>query len=154
VAQRAEKGDDASILAGVARSLPALVASYRLTQKAAGVGFDWPDTGSVFAKLEEEKGELERAVSSGEPSAIEAEVGDLLFTAANLARKLNVDPEAALALSNRKFVRRFHSVEADLRALDERLGDVPLERLDRLWNEAKAKEAQLAVGAQPNSERK
>ena len=156
VAQREFKGEGGSILAGVSRSLPALVASYRLTQKAAGVGFDWPETGAVFAKLAEETAELHQAIEDSDKAAVEAELGDLLFTTANLARKLDVDPEAALAGANRKFRRRFESVEIELRQRGARLGDAPLALLDELWNEAKAKEPQFvgAADEQPSSDRK
>jgi ATP diphosphatase len=143
VEQRAQDGTEGSLLAGVSRSLPALVASYRLTQKAAGVGFDWPDTSGVFAKLTEETAELRRAIDAGSADAAREEVGDLLFTVANLARKLNVDPEAALAGTNLKFRRRFEAVERALSRDGERLGDVGLDRLDELWN--RAKEAERAA---------
>jgi MazG family protein len=108
-----------SLLSGVPGSLPALLGAYRLTQKAAGVGFDWPDAAAVFAKAEEEIGELRQALAAegpGRREAVQEEVGDLLFTLANLARKLEVDPEAALAGTNRKFRQRFEHVEKGLEA--------------------------------------
>src|SRR4029079_14908947 len=98
-----EEPGRASLLAGVPASLPALLGAYRLTQKAAGVGFDWPDAGAVLAKVDEGIGELRAAQAAGDREKIQEEVGDLLFTVANLARKLGVDPEAALAGTNRKF---------------------------------------------------
>src|SRR6185369_4483712 len=102
-----EEPGRASLLAGVPTSLPALLAAYRLTQKAAGVGFDWPDAGAVLKKVDEETAELRDALAVGNRDAMREEIGDLLFTLANLARKLDLDPEAALAGTNRKFRHRF-----------------------------------------------
>lgn len=127
----------ASLLAGVPASLPALLAAYRLTQKAAGVGFDWPDAAAVIAKAEEEIGELRGAIAAGAAPAVREEVGDLLFTVANLARRLDVDPEAALAAANRKFRHRFEHVERGLAALGKPLGEATLAEMDALWEAAK-----------------
>jgi MazG family protein len=128
----------ASVLAGVPTSLPALLAAYRLTQKAAGVGFDWPDAAPVLAKAEEEIGELRQALAAGgATAAVREEVGDLLFTVANLARKLDMDPEAALAAANGKFRQRFLFIEQGLAARGQRLGEASLEEMDGLWDEAK-----------------
>ena len=129
--------DRASLLAGVPASLPALLAAYRLTQKAAGVGFDWPTAAAVLGKAEEEIGELRRALAAGAAAAVREEAGDLLFTMANLARKLEIDPEAALAAANRKFRQRFERVERGLAARGRRLGEATLAELDALWEEAK-----------------
>jgi len=137
----AEADGRRSLLAGVPSSLPALVGAYRITQKAAGVGFDWPDAVAVLAKLEEELDELRRALRGGEPArraAAAEEIGDLLFTVANLARKLDVDPEAALAQTNLKFRRRFAHVEQGLAATGRKLGEASLEELDELWEKAKS----------------
>lgn len=133
---------DRSLLAGVPESLPPLVAAYRITQKAAGVGFDWPDAAAVLAKLHEEVAEVEAEVAGGEAGepdrqALAGEIGDLLFTVVNLARKLEVDPDAALASTNAKFRRRFRHIEARLAEEGRNLADVDLEALDRLWEEAK-----------------
>jgi len=140
------------LLQGVAPSLPALLAAYRLTQKAAGVGFDWPEAAAVLEKVDEEVAEL-RAALARRPApstegagpdarhaaqdAVVEEVGDLLFTVANLARKLDVDPEAALAAANRKFRRRFAQVEAGLAARGKTPADSTLAEMDELWAEAK-----------------
>jgi ATP diphosphatase len=132
-----EEPGRASLLAGVPASLPALLGAYRLTQKAAGVGFDWPDAGAVFAKMEEETGELREAVSAGDREAAREEIGDLLFTLANLARKLDVDPEAALAGTNRKFRHRFGKVEEGLAAQGRTAAEATLAEMDALWDEAK-----------------
>ncbi len=147
--RKVKKDPGRSVLAGVSASLPALLSSYRLTQKAAGVGFDWPDASSVLDKVEEELGELRQALERGEEStdreatrdasreAIAEELGDLLFTLANLGRKLDLDPEAALARANLKFRRRFEAIEAGLAAAGKSPADATLEEMDALWNEAK-----------------
>jgi ATP diphosphatase len=134
------RGESASLLAGVPDSLPALLAAYRLTQKAAGVGFDWPEASAVLDKVEEEVAELRAEMAAGRDAAAVAEAGDLLFTVANLVRKLGADPEAALAATNARFRRRFAAVEAALAARGERLEEVGLEELDRLWEMAKGEE--------------
>ena len=128
-----------SLLEGVPDSLPPLVAAYRMTQKAAGVGFDWPDAEAVLEKLAEEAAELSAEMASGPGGreALRGEVGDLLFTAVNLARKLGVDPDGALAETNAKFRRRFRHIEERLAADGRNLAEVGLEELDRLWEEAK-----------------
>ena len=102
-----------SALDGVARALPALMRAEKLTKRAARVGFDWPSVREVIDKIEEELHEAEREIAADAPKArLEDEVGDLLFAVANLARKLGLDPEAALRGTNDKFVRRFHHIEA------------------------------------------
>ena len=132
-----------SLLAGVPASLPALVGCYRLSQKAAGVGFDWPDAPAVLAKVHEELGEVERELPAAgdDPAAraaLEDELGDLLFAVANLARHAGVDPERALARTNAKFRRRFAHVERGVAASGRQLADVALDELEALWQEAKA----------------
>jgi ATP diphosphatase len=137
---RQEPGRRGSLLAGVPASLPALLAAYRLTQKAAGVGFDWQQAAAVVDKLEEEIGELRQALTQGEEAAAAAvreEVGDLLFTVANLARKLGVDPEAALAGTNRKFRQRFARIEEELAARGKTPADATLAEMDEIWQAAK-----------------
>jgi MazG family protein len=138
-AEQKPAGD--SLLAGVPSSLPALIAAYRLTQKAAGVGFDWDDAEGPLAKLEEEIGELREAIRTGRPSTeITSEIGDLLFSAANLSRKLKRDPEAALARTNLEFRRRFGFIERRLAQLGRSLNDASLEEMETLWEEAKGSE--------------
>ena len=129
-----------SLLSGVPNSLPALLGAYRLTQKAAGVGFDWPDAAPVLDKAEEEVAELREALAQGDREAVREEVGDLLFTLANLARKLDVDPEAALAATNLKFRRRFARVEEGLAARGKTAAESTLEEMDELWEAAKGEE--------------
>ncbi len=128
-----------TLLGGVPSSLPALLGTYRLTQKAAGVGFDWPDAASVLDKAEEEIAEVREALAEGNAAHVREEIGDLLFTLANLARKLDVDPEAALAGTNRKFRTRFAAVEEGLAAKGKSAAEATLEEMDELWEAAKGR---------------
>jgi len=140
--ERAQKGEaDGSVLAGVSRGLPALRRAVKLQKRAARVGFDWPDTGPVFAKLREEAEELEQAIAADDADNMEEEIGDLLFVLTNLARHLKVDPGAALRRSNRKFEQRFRAMEALAaeRGLD--LTSLDLEQQDALYEEIKAARA-------------
>lgn len=136
--KHAAKGAPESHLAGVPATLPALLAAYRMTQKAAGLGFDWSSTGDVVAKLDEELAELRVALDSEGPDRVRDEIGDLIFTVANLARHLGVDPEAALAGTNLKFRRRFAHMEKALAARGDRMPDTPIDALEELWEQAKA----------------
>jgi MazG family protein len=133
------RGPGTSLLAGVPASLPALLAAYRIGQKTAGVGFDWPGAVEVLAKLEEELEELraELAVEDDNMEAVSDELGDLLFTLANLARHLGVDPEAALAHANRKFRRRFGAMEGVFQEQGQGIGEATLEELEAAWQQAK-----------------
>jgi len=139
------RSGEASVLAGVAPTLPALLQAERLTRKAAGVGFDWNDVEGVLAKLDEEIAELRRSLDgaqegSRDTDAVTDELGDLLFTVANLARHLGLDAEGALAAANAKFRRRFEEVERTLRARGRRLDEATLEEMENAWREAKARE--------------
>jgi len=134
------KAENKSILSGVPQSMPALLKASRLTEKASRVGFDWRRTSDVFDKLDEEIGELREAIDQSDPAAIHDEVGDLLFTIANIARKVNVNPEEALQSTNRKFMRRFQSMESHVHERGQNLDQLQLEEMDRLWDEAKAEE--------------
>ncbi len=129
------------LLDGVPESLPALVGAYRMSQKAAGIGFDWPDTDGVVDKIREELAEVETELQSGPSDRLRAEIGDLLFAVANLARHRGIDPEAALASTNQKFRRRFAAVEDGLRARGTAPGQADLETMEALWNQAKELEA-------------
>lgn len=142
-AERARQGKDRGVLGGVPRSLPALTRAQRVGEKVARVGFDWPDARGSRSKVEEELGELDRAFESGDPAAIEEELGDVLFALGNLARHAGVDAEGALRRTIDKFTRRFEHVE---RRVIERHGGWPsrasddtltLEELDGYWDEAK-----------------
>jgi MazG family protein len=134
------KAENKSVLSGVPQSLPALLRASRLTEKAARVGFDWRRTEDVFHKLDEEIAELHEAIASGDETKVHDEVGDLLFTIANIARKLNVNAEEALQSTNRKFTRRFGSMESRVRESGRNVDDLTLEEMDALWDEAKAAE--------------
>lgn len=134
------KKENKGVLSGVPGSLPALLRAGRLTEKAARVGFDWRRTEDVFEKVDEEIAELREAVASGRQESIEDELGDLLFTIANVARKVGVNAEEALQSTNRKFTRRFESMERDVHASGRNLDALTLEEMDRLWAEAKAGE--------------
>jgi MazG family protein len=145
------KGDGAgSVLDDVPVALPALTRAVKLQSRAARVGFDWPSLDPVLAKIEEEIAELKSAIAdekrekreAGAPASKEVteEFGDLLFVMANVGRHLGVDPEASLRDANAKFVRRFHSIEAALRAEGRGPEDSTLEEMDQLWDEAKAAE--------------
>ncbi|MGA8768052.1 MAG: nucleoside triphosphate pyrophosphohydrolase [Candidatus Acidiferrales bacterium] len=133
-----------SILGGVPRSLPAVLEAYQLTRRASHVGFDWENLGGIFDKLDEEKRELAAVAPPGrggatKPSArLEEEVGDLLFVGVNVARFLGVDPEIALKSANRKFKQRFQWMESAAAREGHRFADLPRERMEELWNEAKA----------------
>ncbi len=134
------KAENKSVLSGVPQALPALLKASRLTEKAARVGFDWRRTEDVFHKLDEEMAELREAVGKGERDATHDEVGDLLFTIANVARKLEINPEEALQSTNRKFMRRFEAMEAAVRERGKNLDELTLEEMDALWDAAKAAE--------------
>lgn len=128
------------VLDDVPVGLPALTRAAKLTKRAGRVGFDWPSTDEVFDKLAEEIEELRVEIAAGDKDKAREELGDLLFVVANLARKLDVEPEDALRGANAKFVRRFGFIEAEL-ARDGRTPDQStLEEMDRLWDAAKAAE--------------
>jgi MazG family protein len=128
------------VLDDVPVGLPALARAAKLTKRAARVGFDWPSTDEVFAKLDEEVAELRVEIAAGDLDKAREEMGDLLFVVANLARKLGVEPEDALRGANAKFVRRFGFIETEL-ARDGRTPDQSdLAEMDGLWDAAKAAE--------------
>lgn len=134
------KAENKSVLSGVPQAMPALLKASRLTEKAARVGFDWRRTEDVFHKIDEELAELREAVDGGAKEHIHEEIGDLLFTIANIARKVNVNPEEALQSTNRKFMRRFESMESRVREQGRNIDDLTLEEMDALWDAAKAAE--------------
>jgi MazG family protein len=138
--QDERKAENKSVLSGVPQAMPALLKASRLTEKAARVGFDWRRTEDVFDKIDEELRELREVVAAGDQEHIHEEIGDLLFTIANIARKVNVNAEEALQSTNRKFMRRFESMESRVREREQNLDQLELEEMDRLWDEAKAAE--------------
>ncbi len=127
----------AGVLDDVALALPALTRAVKLQKRAARVGFDWPDTGQVVDKITEEARELVEARDSGDTNHLHEEFGDLLFVMANLARHLNIDPEAALRDANAKFTRRFGEIERRLAAQGRRPEQSDLAEMDALWNAVK-----------------
>lgn len=129
-----------SVLEGVPRSLPALVKANRIQDKVAGVGFDWEKPEQVFEKVQEELGELQVEVASGEVDKIESEFGDVLFSMINYARFLGVNPENALERTNKKFIKRFQYLEKNAKKMGKDLQDMTLKEMDVFWNEAKTKE--------------
>ena len=138
-AERAGKAET-GVLDGIAMGLPALTRAVKLQKRAARVGFDWPSTDEVVAKITEEAAELAEARDKLTQAEVTEEFGDLLFVMANLARHLEVDPEAALRAANAKFTRRFNKIEAFLAAEGKRPADSDLAEMDALWNRAKAEE--------------
>jgi nucleoside triphosphate diphosphatase len=160
-----ETDSEQSVLAGVSSKMPALMEAYKLSSRAAHVGFDWPEIEGLFAKLEEETEELRQELKavptlhskgqsvakgiagSGRPQVLpelrerlEDEVGDLFFVLVNVARYLSLDPESALRKTNRKFKRRFQWMEERLRASDRTPQQASMDELESLWQEAKQQE--------------
>lgn len=131
-------GVDASILGDIPRGLPEWIRARKLQKRAASVGFDWPGATEVLAKLDEELGELRQEIDSGGARAkIEDEFGDVLFVLANLARKLDIDPGAALRGANAKFERRFRRMEQVAAAHGDTLERMPLDAQEALWSQAR-----------------
>ncbi|HZG53691.1 MAG TPA: nucleoside triphosphate pyrophosphohydrolase [Pyrinomonadaceae bacterium] len=152
-AGKAEAAKDSSLLDGVSAKAPALMEAHQLTTKAARVGFDWENVEQIFDKLHEEVDELKAAIQESgnaagdavDPATVEAgqarvreELGDLLFVVTNIARRLKVEPEAALKLTNRKFRRRFSHIERGLEARGQTLDAATLDEMETLWLEAKS----------------
>jgi MazG family protein len=129
-----------SILDGVPLALPALTRSVKLQWRAAKVGFDWPEVGEILVKLKEEVAEFEEEIPGGHRERMEEEFGDVMFVLANLARRLDIDPESALRHANAKFMRRFNHIERRLADAGEALGNATLAEMEALWNEAKSLE--------------
>lgn len=127
-----------SALDEVSRALPPLERAFKLQKKAAKLGFDWPDAAGVFSKVEEELDEVKAAAKADGRAELEAELGDLLFSAVNLCRFLKVDPSAALCAANAKFTRRFRYVERRMKETGLTMEASTLQAMDRFWNAAKA----------------
>src|SRR5579872_6189505 len=165
--ESAPKAEKNSVLAGVSSAMPSLLEAYKLSSRAAQVGFDWPDIDGLFEKLQEETDELQRGLEkfpapgpqphsrgvagAGKPQLSEAlrqnleeEVGDLFFVLVNIARYLSLDPESALRKTNRKFKRRFHWMEARLHESGRTAEQASMDELESLWQQAKTQERQAA----------
>jgi MazG family protein len=137
--ERTEKAKH-GVLDDVPVGLPALTRAVKLTRRAARVGFDWPSTREVMAKLAEETAELQAEIDAGDMAKAREELGDILFVIANLARKLDVEPEDALRSTNAKFARRFAFIEAELAKTGRTPDQSDLAEMDALWDAAKAAE--------------
>jgi ATP diphosphatase len=128
------------VLAGVPTALPALTRAWKLQARASTVGFDWKNARLVLDKIREETTEIEEALEGGEKAAIAEEIGDLLFVVANLARHVDVDPEACLAAASAKFERRFAGIEARLADEGRKPAEASLDELEALWQRVKQAE--------------
>ena len=135
--EQAAAGEERRLLSGIPRAMPALQRAHEIGTRAATVGFDWPNAGDVVDKIDEEARELRAAVAENPQRAAE-ELGDLLFTLANLARKLGVEPEAALRQANDKFTQRFDALEAALHAERRSVHDTAPAELEAAWQRVKA----------------
>lgn len=145
--QRQNRGlppeNDAGYLGTVQRSFPALVEALKLQERAAKVGFDWSEPEPILDKIEEEVGELREALRQGDRKKVADELGDLIFAVVNIGRHTDTDAEMALRGTNAKFRRRFAHIETELAAAGETLEQATLERMEELWQAAKAIERQL-----------
>ncbi len=139
--ERETTDQHASLLGEQPKGLPALIAAYRLQEKAGAVGFDWPDVGGPLAKVREETAEIERELGGDTDPALAREIGDLLFAVVNLARHLTIDPERELLAASHRFRDRFHHIERRLAEQGRTPPEATLEEMDALWEEAKARDA-------------
>ena len=135
--ERGEARSSAGVLDGVPVAMPALQRGTKLSNRAARVGFDWPDTASVREKLDEELAELDEACTAGNPAEIAAEMGDTLFSLVNLCRHLKLDPERCLREANARFETRFRRLEVLVRAQEGDWGSYDIQALEQLWQNAK-----------------
>lgn len=132
-----EKDGNKSVLSGVPNSMPALLKAYRIQEKARAVGFDWDKPEQVFEKVKEEMNEFEQEVKNKNHEQATKEFGDVLFSLINYARFLDINPEDALELTNKKFIKRFTYMENKVKQQGKQIADCQLEELDVYWNEAK-----------------
>ena len=135
--EQSDAGQRRAVLGGVPKTLPSLLRAYEIGTRVAAVGFDWARTTEVVDKIEEEVAELRAAVASEGPARSEEEMGDLLFSIANLSRKLGIDPESALRKANEKFTKRFTALEDSLHAKGRSVHDATLEEMEREWQAVK-----------------
>lgn len=135
-----KKNRKSGTLSGVPRSLPAMVKAYRVGEKAAATGFDWQKKEDVWDKVREETAEVEAEMRADDKAALEGEFGDLFFTLVNACRLYGIDPESALERTNKKFIHRFNYMEEKAVVQGHTLHELPLEKMEELWQEAKHKE--------------
>ena len=134
--EQAAAGEPRGVLKGLARSLPSLLRAHEIGTRVAAVGFDWAREADVIDKIEEEVAEL-REASTESPARSEEEMGDLLFSIANLSRKLGIDPESALRKANEKFTKRFEALEAWFHSRGRSVHDASLEEMEEVWQQIK-----------------
>lgn len=146
--EKKKAGKKSRTLDGVPVALPALLRAQRLGEKAAGVGFDWPDIGGVRDKISEELQELDEAMEQKDTAAITHELGDLLFTLTRLASKLNIGPEEALRQANARFVRRYNAMEDSVKAGGKELKQLTLDEMNVHWEQAKKTTASVVPAEQ------
>ena len=132
-----KKARKQGLLGGVPRSLPAMVKAFRVSEKAAAVGFDWENTTDVWNKVKEEIAEVEVEMQSGDMDRLESEFGDLFFALVNTCRKYGIDPENALERTNKKFISRFNHVEQRVTESGKMMGEASLDEMETYWQEAK-----------------
>ena len=135
--ERKHAGERPSLLAGVPKALPSLLRSHEIGTRVASVGFEWPEPRQVVDKIEEEVRELREAVEKGDRRHAAEEMGDLLFSIANLARKLDIEPESALREANEKFTARFQAVETEFAARGRSMADASLDEMESVWQAVK-----------------
>lgn len=139
IQERGSAGQQTTTLGTLPKSLPSLLRAYKIGKRVAGVGFDWPETEDVVAKIEEEVAELRETLSAAPENTMRAEeeMGDLLFSIANLSRKLGIEPEQALRKANEKFTKRFTQLEDNIKASGRDLEGVSLEEMESEWTRIK-----------------
>jgi MazG family protein len=140
--EQRDAGEHRGVLRGVPKTLPALLRAYEIGARVAAVGFDWSRTSDVVDKIEEEVAELRRALTSEGRARTEEEMGDLLFSIANLARKLGIEPESALRKANEKFTIRFAALEQHLHTRGQSVHEATLEEMEAAWQEVKKRTGQ------------
>ena len=152
--EQKQAGEQQSLLRGVPRALPSLLRSHEIGTRVASVGFEWPTPTDVVLKIEEEVRELREAIGKGDRRHAHEEMGDLLFSIANLARKLGIEPESALREANEKFTRRFQALERTFEEHQRPLSRATLEEMEEVWKTVKTKDGRLKTKARPAQKKK
>jgi nucleoside triphosphate diphosphatase len=145
--EQQQAGEPQSLLRGVPRALPSLLRSHEIGTRVASVGFEWPTPADVVLKIEEEVRELREAIDKGDRRHAHEEMGDLLFSIANLARKLGIEPESALREANEKFTRRFQALERRFEEDQRPLSRATLEEMEEVWRLVKTKDGRRKTKA-------